>query len=73
MVVKTTIRKVEVLELSEKAVSRAQQRFFGMVRAAHKGELKNPSQEVADVADNISVKDAKDLRLQNIKNFLKRK
>ena len=60
MVVKTTIRKVEVLELSEKAVSRAQQRFFGMVRAAHKGELKNPSQEVADVADNISVKDAKD-------------
>ena len=32
-----------------------------MVRAAHKGELKNPSQEVADVADNISVKDAKDI------------
>ena len=47
--------------LSEKAVSRAQQKFFGMVRAAHKGELKNPSQEVADVADNISVKDAKDI------------
>ena len=46
--------------LSEKAVSRAQQRFFGLVRAAHKGELKNPSQEVVDVADNISVKDAKD-------------
>ncbi len=31
-----------------------------MVRAAHKGELKNPSQEVVDAADNISVKDAKD-------------
>ena len=60
MVVKTITRKAKVLELSEKAVSRAQQKFFGMVRAAHKGELKNPSQEVADVADNISVKDAKD-------------
>ena len=61
MVVKTITRKAKVLELSEKAVSRAQQKFFGMVRAAHKGELKNPSQEVADVADNISVKDAKDI------------
>ena len=49
-----------MIELSEKAKSKAQQRFFGMVRAAHKGELKNPSQEVVDVADNISVKDAKD-------------
>ena len=30
-----------------------------MVRAAQKGELENPSPEVADVADDISVKDAK--------------
>ena len=30
-----------------------------MVRAAQKGELENPSSEVADVADDISVKDAK--------------
>ena len=41
------------------AVSKKQQRFFGMVRAAQKGDLKNPSSEVADVADDISVKDAK--------------
>ena len=41
------------------AKSKSQQRFFGMVRAAQKGELKNPSSEVADVADDISVKDAK--------------
>ena len=30
-----------------------------MVRAAQKGELEDPSPEVADVADDISVKDAK--------------
>ena len=30
-----------------------------MVRAAQKGDLKDPSSEVADVADDISVKDAK--------------
>ena len=41
------------------AKSKAQQRFFGIVRAAQKGEMKNPSDEVLDVADDISVKDAK--------------
>ena len=41
------------------AKSKSQQRFFGMVRAAQKGELENPSPEVADVADDISVKDAR--------------
>ena len=46
-------------DLKMPAKSKAQQRFFGMVRAAQKGDLKNPSSEVADVADDISVKDAK--------------
>jgi len=41
------------------AKSKAQQRFFGMVRAAQKGEMENPSSEVLDAADSISVKDAK--------------
>ena len=41
------------------AVSKKQQRFFGMVRAAQKGEMDNPSKEVLDVADDISMKDAK--------------
>ena len=45
--------------LSEKAKSRAQQRFFGMVRAAQKGEGA-ASPEVAKVAGEISKKDAKD-------------
>ncbi len=59
MVVKTTITKVKVLELKEKAVSKKQQRFFGMVRAAQKGEGA-ASPEVAKVAGEISRKDAKD-------------
>jgi len=47
------------VELSEKAKSKAQQRFFGMVRAAQKGEGA-ASPEVAKVAGEISKKDAKD-------------
>jgi hypothetical protein len=47
------------VELNEKAVSKKQQRFFGMVRAAQKGEGA-ASPEVAQVAADISKKDAKD-------------
>ena len=42
------------------AVSKAQQRFMGMVRAAQKGEMKNPSPEVQDAANSMKKKDAKD-------------
>jgi len=42
------------------AVSKAQQRFMGMVYAAKKGEMKNPSPEVADAAASMKKKDAKD-------------
>ena len=38
------------------AVSKAQQRFMGMVRAAKKGEMKNPSPEVADAAASMTKK-----------------
>jgi len=41
------------------AKSKAQQRFFGMVHAAQKGE-KPASGKVAKVAKSISKKDAKD-------------
>lgn len=41
------------------AVSKAQQRFFGMVHAAQKGE-EPASKEVEKVAGDISKKDAKD-------------
>ena len=43
----------------EKAVSKAQQKFMGMVHATQKGE-KAPSKEVAKVAKSMGKKDAKD-------------
>ena len=42
------------------AVSKAQQRFFGMVRATQKGEMENPSPEVAKVAATAKRSDVKD-------------
>ena len=41
------------------AVSKAQQRFFGMVRATQKGEMENPSPEVAQAASSMSKSDVK--------------
>lgn len=46
-------------ELDEKAVSKAQQRFMGMVHATQKGE-KAPSKEVAKVAKSMKKSDAED-------------
>jgi hypothetical protein len=40
--------------------SKAQQRFMGMVHAAQKGDMENPSPEVSKAADSMSDKDAKD-------------
>ena len=42
------------------AVSKAQQRFMGMVHATQKGDMENPSPEVSKAADSMSDKDAKD-------------
>ena len=42
------------------AKSKEQQRLFGMVHAYQKGELKNPSKEVKDIAKSISYDDAED-------------
>ncbi len=42
------------------AISKAQQRFMGMVHAAQKGDMENPSPEVAKAADSMSDTDAKD-------------
>lgn len=41
------------------AVSKAQQRFFGMVRSAQKGEMETPSSEVAKAAASMSKSDVK--------------
>jgi hypothetical protein len=42
------------------AVSKAQQKFMGMVHSAQKGDMENPSPEVSKAADSMSDKDAKD-------------
>jgi len=42
------------------AVSKAQQRFMGMVHAVKKGEMAAPSSEVAQAAASMKKKDAKD-------------
>ena len=41
------------------SLSRKQQRFFGMVRATQKGEMENPSPEVAKVAATAKRSDVK--------------
>ena len=48
--------------LSEKSVSKAQQRFFGMVYALKKGELNysDVDKDVRDAAKSMSMKDVKD-------------
>lgn len=40
--------------------SKSQQRFFGMVDAYKKGELKHPSKEIKDAADGMTKKQVKD-------------
>lgn len=45
--------------VSEKAVSKKQQKFMGMVHAVKKGEMKSPSKEVANAAKSLSKKEAK--------------
>ena len=46
--------------ITERAKSKSQQRFFGMVRATQKGEMENPSPEVAKVAAATKRSDVKD-------------
>ena len=41
------------------AVSKKQQRFFGMVRAAQKGEMENPPPEISKVAATTSMSSVK--------------
>ena len=46
-------------DMKEEAVSKAQQRFMGMVRAEQKGEMKNASPEVKEAAASMKEKDVK--------------
>ena len=46
-------------DMKEEAVSKAQQRFMGMVRAEQKGQMKNASPEVKEAAASMKKKDVK--------------
>ena len=59
-------------ELDEKAVSKKQQRFMGMVHAAQKGE-KPASKEVAKVAKGMGKKDAEDFAATKHKGLPEKK
>jgi hypothetical protein len=58
--------------INEKAVSKAQQRFMGMVHAAQKGE-KPASKEVAKAAKGMGKKDAKDFAATKHKGLPEKK
>ncbi len=59
-------------EIDEKAVSKKQQRFMGMVHATQKGE-KAPSKEVAKVAKSMGKKDAEDFAATKHKGLPEKK
>ena len=50
----------EEMQIDEKSLSKAQQRFMGMVYATKSGEMKAPSPEVASAAAGMTTKQAKD-------------
>lgn len=50
----------EQMQIDEKSLSKAQQRFMGMVYATKSGEMKAPSSEVASAAAGMTTKQAKD-------------
>jgi len=51
--------KEKTKKMNEEAVSRAQQKFFGMVRARQKGEMQNASPEVEKAAASMKKSDVK--------------
>ena len=53
-------KTLNIESIEEKSVSKAQQRFMGMVRAKQKGEMPDASPEVSKAAASMSKKDVKD-------------
>ncbi|BCU98918.1 MAG: hypothetical protein CM15mV24_1430 [Bellamyvirus sp.] len=54
------------------AVSKAQQKFFGIVRAIQKGEMAPTTPETAKAAADMKKKDVKDLHRPNIRVCLRK-
>jgi hypothetical protein len=59
--------------IEEKSLSRAQQRFFGMVRAAQDGKMKSPSPEVVKAAKEMTKKQAHDFAATKHKGLPEKK
>jgi hypothetical protein len=59
--------------IEEKSLSRAQQRFFGMVRAAQDGKMKSLSPEVAKAAKEMTTKQAHDFAATKHKGLPEKK
>jgi hypothetical protein len=59
--------------IEEKSLSRAQQRFFGMVRAAQDGKMKSPSPEVTKAAKEMTTKQAHDFAATKHKGLPEKK
>ena len=55
------------------AVSKKQQRFFGIVRAIQKGEMAPTTPETAKAAADMKKSDVKDFASTKQRNFLRRK
>jgi hypothetical protein len=53
---------VDERRVQEMSVSRAQQRFFGAVRAAQEGRMKNASPEIKAAAKSMTTQQVHDLR-----------
>jgi len=64
--------QIEETEISEKAVSKKQQEFFGVVRAMQKGKLPKKG-KAGEAADEMSKKDVKDFASTKHKGLPKRK
>jgi hypothetical protein len=59
--------------LQEKAVSKSQQRFFGMVRSVQKGDMKAPSKKISDAAKNVKPSEVKKYASTSRKGLPERK
>jgi len=62
-----------ICQIQEKALSKSQQRLFGMVHAYQKGKLKDPPDEVKKIAKSIKKSDAKDFAQTKHKGLPERK
>lgn len=70
---RSIVREVVDDSLNEKAVSKAQQKFMGMVYAYKKGDMKDAPANVRKAAESMTDKEAKDFASTKHKGLPKKK